>query len=203
MIDNWTCYVCLEDFDIEIEPAFNCQQCIDGKQCNSCFNNPRNDSKYCGICKHPIPNINQVQNRNQNRNNEEQGYTTYIRCLLSSFFLFIFDCVILIIMIELKHTKCTPLQNILFPLVFICKSMLFFFTSYIYIWCFSRVKLIHLFRFYEHLGFYVCCIYYFYHHDNVCKLFVDKFILYYLVFLGCVLPFNSLISLIYWAYDTY
>lgn len=205
MNNDWTCYICLERFDIEIEPSFSCQRCLDGKQCQICFNNILNNSQYCGVCRHPIPERyqNQILENNQNRNNEVERDMMYIRIVLSSFFLFILDCSFLIVMICLKKTKCSNFQNLLFPIVFICKNSLFSFMNYIYIWCFTRVKPIHLYRCLEHIGFYICCFYYFYHQDNICDLFINNYLIYYVLFLSCTIPLNLCIFLLSWYYDSH
>lgn len=199
---EWKCYICIDNFDDDILPSFQCSRCQDGKICHSCFYTPHFEMKECGVCRQPniIPysnqNINNINNINGNNNNNNNinNVITHSISFLSSFILFLLDYLICIISLELKNLKCSNLQHLMFPLVFMAKLFCVWFMNYLYLYFFRRLIVMHYIRLLEHIfGFYTFWFVYVYN-NNISCIYFKNYILYYIFFIGITLPINFIIG---------
>ena len=87
---EWKCYICIDNFDDDIIPSFQCSRCHDGKICHSCFYNPLFEMKECGVCRQPNSILYSNNDNNDNSNvNVNNVIITHTISFLSSFILFI------------------------------------------------------------------------------------------------------------------
>ena len=192
---EWKCYICIDDFDNDIIPSFQCTTCNEGKICYLCYSNPNFEMRECGICREPhivernTNNVNLIDNRAHVR--------VHAFCFLFPFILFILDYLICIVLIQLKHLKCSNIQHLLFPLTFIGKLMCLWLMNYLYFFCFKRLIFMHYIRVLEHFFiFYTLWFIYVYNKDNniECSYYIH-YILYYIYFILAVLPINFFIGI--------
>jgi hypothetical protein len=168
-LNNWTCYICLDDYNTNIIPLIYCDRCKDGKICYNCVKNNYNyiDFKKCNICKKIFVNENKNESENKsllgnrymnfiNRNSNTIDFKSKIKyTFMIHIILFGIDIIVFSIYID----KCNIISTLLIYnlLLFFCNIGYFIIGN-----SFFNIRKLILIKFIQKIIYYALIISYVY-----------------------------------------